>query len=271
MQSLSNSPPLKVTRYGHMRIGSWWRYYDCRSIGWVLEMASAPGAAIETTEKRWDLPPNQALLIPPNLVFHTIPGDDIPLTWVHFHNLNIGLPTDRPTLLRSDSILTLLAQELPHAQQYGTDVYTALAIAAQAIGIAISSQPERDRQRILHTIASHEPLRPALEYIADHFTESIYVSTLADLCGHGPQWFARTFKDTYGCTPTHYILIQRVEMAASRLAASEASLDDIAAATGFNDRFHLTRIFSKIMGTPPAAWRKAGRSDGIQAAFPLQM
>ena len=40
------------------------------------------------------------------------------------------------------------------------------------------------------------------------------------------------------------------------LVDATASLADVACATGFTDQSHFSRVFTKIVGTTPGAWRR---------------
>jgi AraC-like DNA-binding protein len=50
---------------------------------------------------------------------------------------------------------------------------------------------------------------------------------------------------------------RRVQNAKRLLTESESAISDIALACGFSDQSHLTKVFSKLMGAPPGAWRRA--------------
>ena len=84
---------------------------------------------------------------------------------------------------------------------------------------------------------------------------------LARLAGMHPNAFVRKFVQATGHTPHQYHLRLRVERAADRLRRTRLSVEDVAASEGFCDRFHFTRVFAKIMGMGPAAYRRGGRSD----------
>ena len=66
----------------------------------------------------------------------------------------------------------------------------------------------------------------------------------------------RDFNRAAGMTPGQYLRDRRVR-AASALMKSDMPLAEIAAATGFADQSHLTRVFKTIKGLSPGAWRAA--------------
>ena len=72
--------------------------------------------------------------------------------------------------------------------------------------------------------------------------------------------FLRAFRETVGKTPHQFLMQQRVEKARDMLALSSYSISEIATACGFADQSHLTRVFSRTVGTSPGVWRRSRRS-----------
>nr|WP_281423864.1 helix-turn-helix transcriptional regulator [Mesorhizobium silamurunense] len=66
----------------------------------------------------------------------------------------------------------------------------------------------------------------------------------------------RDFHRAAGMTPGQYLRDRRIR-AASTLIKTDMPLAEIAAATGFADQSHLTRVFKTIKGLSPGAWRAA--------------
>jgi AraC-like DNA-binding protein len=48
----------------------------------------------------------------------------------------------------------------------------------------------------------------------------------------------------------------RIDRARTMLADASSSLADVACATGFADQSHFTRVFSRVVGMSPGAWRR---------------
>jgi transcriptional regulator GlxA family with amidase domain len=68
--------------------------------------------------------------------------------------------------------------------------------------------------------------------------------------------FARLFKEQTAYSPRKYLVRMRVEKACNLLHHSELSIEQIAAACGFADRYYFTRVFTQNMHTSPGAYRK---------------
>lgn len=99
-------------------------------------------------------------------------------------------------------------------------------------------------------------VRCATDLMIARLGEDLSLSELAGACGLSPNYFARAFKQSVGTPPHRWLLLQRVLHAKSLLRNADRSLGDIAAACGFADQSHFTRVFTSIVGASPGAWRK---------------
>ncbi|WP_160006109.1 AraC family transcriptional regulator [Rhizobium sp. 18055] len=92
--------------------------------------------------------------------------------------------------------------------------------------------------------------------IASRLSGDVSVAELASECNLSAGMFIRAFRQTTGRTPHQWLTEQRVQRAQDLLLKSQTSLVEISAACGFADQSHFTRVFSKVIGTSPGAWRK---------------
>jgi AraC-like DNA-binding protein len=96
--------------------------------------------------------------------------------------------------------------------------------------------------------------------LLDDIARDTSLSELAALCGLSRSYFVRAFKQITGMPPHRWLLLQRVKRAQELLGGSKLPIVEIAAACGFADQSHLTRVFSKALGISPAAWRRLRRA-----------
>src|SRR5262245_33408863 len=94
-------------------------------------------------------------------------------------------------------------------------------------------------------------MRLVREYVDDHLSDNIDLTTLSSIAGLSMHHFAREFKQSAGVTPHHYLTQKRVERAQEMLARTDLSLSEIAYATGFSDQGHLARHFRHRLCTTP--------------------
>jgi AraC family transcriptional regulator len=89
------------------------------------------------------------------------------------------------------------------------------------------------------------------------FRDNVTLADIAAEAGTHPVHVAAVFRRYFGCSIGEYIRKCRVEFAASRLARRGMALADIAAEAGFADQSHFTRIFKRLTGLTPAAFRRS--------------
>lgn len=94
-------------------------------------------------------------------------------------------------------------------------------------------------------------------YIAERIAHAISLPDLAGVAKLSTSYFSAAFKVSFGMSPHAYIIHQRVALAKDRMLHSEAPLCEIALDCGLSDQAHLSRIFRKVTGTTPSAWRRS--------------
>jgi AraC family transcriptional regulator len=99
-------------------------------------------------------------------------------------------------------------------------------------------------------------LRRVVAYLDAHLPQRIDLAHLASLAGLSASHFSRAFKASTGMAPYRWQLDARIRRAQALLIDTRASLDQVAATTGFADAVHFGRTFRKITGASPAAWRR---------------
>lgn len=103
-------------------------------------------------------------------------------------------------------------------------------------------------------------LRRAVDFMEAQLPQHVELRELAILTGLSQSHFSRAFKVSTGMAPYQWQLDSRIRRAQLLLLQTKSSLEQIADSTGFTDASHLNRIFRRITGTPPAAWRNARKT-----------
>lgn len=99
-------------------------------------------------------------------------------------------------------------------------------------------------------------LQEILIHIDNHLSNHLSLSSLAREALVSPEHFSRVFKQMTGMCLTDYIHTKRVIQAQDLLTHSEHKIVYIAEQCGFDSLPHFHRIFKKITGNTPAAYRK---------------
>lgn len=105
-------------------------------------------------------------------------------------------------------------------------------------------------------------IRDAVDYIDAHLSEPLRLDALADIAGFNRTYFCTVFRSCYGMRVWDYIEIRRVEYAKKLLRDdSERTVLSVAVDCGFNNTANYNRIFRKVTGTTPSAYRAEAEKD----------
>ena len=99
-------------------------------------------------------------------------------------------------------------------------------------------------------------LRRIKEFVDVHISKGIGICELARLVGLSQFHFIRAFKHSVGLSPYQYVLSERISVAKELLSQRDRSIADVALAVGFSDASQLSRVFRKLVGVTPAAFRR---------------
>jgi len=91
--------------------------------------------------------------------------------------------------------------------------------------------------------------------IAARPAEPWTVAKLARIAGLSRAAFARRFAAEVGVPPLRHVAATRMRLAAELLAATDASLAEVAAEVGYATEFALSRAFRRLAGEPPGVYR----------------
>lgn len=223
-----------------------------RGHGWAL-----------INNRRYEVPPGHALIIPPN-VPHSY-GAAEPRAWTIYwiHIAGRQLPSILPLLASKEtgallpigdeselfSLIEEIHQTLLHS--YG---HEQLLLASLATGRILSrlitlrrNHPESadTRARIDRTIS----------HVTHRLAAPIHIPELARLANLSPSHFAATFKRHTGHPVLDYFIRLRMQRAAHLLDTTPLPIKSIAAELGYDDPLYFSRLFRKVHDLSPAQYR----------------
>jgi len=105
--------------------------------------------------------------------------------------------------------------------------------------------------------ASDQRILNSLTFIFNHLTSEITIRQLAEMNCLSVDHYIRLFKKEMSCTPLHYIQTKRIEKAQSLLAFSSSTVKDIAYHLSFENVSYFNRLFKKLAGQTPVAYRRS--------------
>ncbi len=249
-------PVFDVLEVGEMTLGREWSYRSVCSPFWRIYQNASPGAAVRVGRQRFDLAADRPLVLPPGVEFDCVPAVGVLHLWAHFSVSQAGLPPREPIVVRPSQTTKATAEELQRsiarpleadAIRHCANAWLHAVWARAGERLAPASQPRLDR---------------VLREIRENVTTPPDVKTLAGLTGLAPSAFSRWFKNLTGSSPAGFVRRERIVAACRLLRYTDLSIEQIAAATGFTNRYHFTRVFSEQAGTGPSAFRREGRGFG---------
>jgi AraC-like DNA-binding protein len=96
---------------------------------------------------------------------------------------------------------------------------------------------------------------PAIRYLEKNYAAKLTTDELAKLCRLSPSQLRRLFHRCLGLSPMAYKNQLRIRQASILLAASHASVGEIADQLGFADIFTFSTLYKKMTGQSPRALR----------------
>jgi AraC family transcriptional regulator len=102
-------------------------------------------------------------------------------------------------------------------------------------------------------------LGSAEEFLRARIGDPVGLSELAAAVGVNAAHLARVFRARYGISVGEYSRRLRLDWAVAEIARDARPIAEIAAAAGFADQSHFTRLFRRRLGTTPARFREEAR------------
>jgi AraC-like DNA-binding protein len=103
--------------------------------------------------------------------------------------------------------------------------------------------------------ASARAAERARELLTSRLADPPSLHALAEAVGANRFVLLRTFRRRFGVPPHAFVLRLRIERARAMLARG-VDIAQIAQSLGFADQSHLTRVFTRAVGVPPAGYRR---------------
>jgi len=109
-------------------------------------------------------------------------------------------------------------------------------------------------------------VRAVVRHVETNLDRQIRSAGLAALVRLNPCYFSRVFRESFGETPLQYVTRLRIERAQRLMLSTGIPLSQIAFDCGFADQAHFSRLFRRLVGDTPRAWRRARVSPLAAAA-----
>jgi AraC-like DNA-binding protein len=109
------------------------------------------------------------------------------------------------------------------------------------------------------SLSQYHKIQQAVRYINDNYRTDIRLDAVAKEAGMSPSHFSRIFRKVMGLSYQEYLNGCRIAKAKNLLHSSPRSITEIAVSLGFADATGFGRIFKKLTGQTPSAYRSLAR------------
>jgi AraC-like DNA-binding protein len=239
-----------------------WEHDDLSAPFWRWYMNDRAGAFIRVDKTTIKLLPGRLYLIPPQTAFATWMTEGGAVEHLHVHFL-LGL--DRAPVGGPVFDFEAEAEDRRLVRAASAEMRAGRGESEFTLGFRVQTLINRTLSRVPAAYwagrSSDDRMVRVLRRLKAGVADGVDNALLAREAGLGRGAFGRFFREATGDTPHRYLLRLRVERACELLSMEEAAVDEIAAATGFCDRFHFTRVFKRQMGVGPAEYRRRRAVD----------
>lgn len=103
---------------------------------------------------------------------------------------------------------------------------------------------------------THHVIHMLHQYIAEHLSEDLTLSTLAAQVYLNPVYLSRVYRQSTGQKLSEYVLTCRIAEAQKLLRNQNTKINEIALQVGFDSAAHFSRVFKKRTSFTPAEYRE---------------
>jgi AraC family transcriptional regulator of arabinose operon len=158
--------------------------------------------------------------------------------------LGIG---DYPRLI---TLFTEMLDELEHG--YGL---SHLLLSSSALSYLLALIWKFSRVKGENCVDSTVRVRQVAEQLRQHPERAVSVGVLAAIANLSVSHFCNSFKRITGFAPVEYLLHIRIQRACVLLDTTDEPIKHIASEVGFSDPLYFSRVFTKVHGMSPSAYR----------------
>ncbi len=245
-------------------VGEEWNHAEHTFGDTRLYLVESGAAILRHSGQQFRMAPGRMYLVPAYAARAHRVLEPMQLRWVHFvAGLGNGLeltdylaceyevPCDHPhnvqrmfqrlEELRPGEIRNLLPSLLE---------YKSLILA-----LLIPFFPRTTELRLRHERTAAGRFQGVLSHINANLGRRLRIDDLARMANLEKTYFSTLFARTMGVSPARFIQTRRVSQAQRLLTETGLPLEALAAQLGFADAFHLSKVFKKITGHSPQAFR----------------
>jgi len=220
---------------------------------------------IEINKKRVIISPSQFIAIPANTPHRY--GADVQnpwsIYWAHFKGENSAFIADlivknsddyKPQLTFSEDRIGLFDDIYYNLQNgYGDDT---LRYVNMIFYHFLSSMIYEDKFNRLKKTINTDIVDKVIKLMQDKIQQTITLKQMADFSNLSVTHFSSLFRKKTGHSPIEYFNHLKIQKACQYLAFTNMTVKELAYCIGVEDQYYFSRMFTRLMGISPSAYRK---------------
>lgn len=107
-----------------------------------------------------------------------------------------------------------------------------------------------------HLTSTHRSVQMIIDYTEKNYQNNISIQELADHCFINANYASQIFKQEMGISFINYLTSLRMDHAIWLLTHTDSTVFLIATQVGYMDYFYFAKVFKKVVGCTPTAYRK---------------
>jgi AraC-like DNA-binding protein len=148
----------------------------------------------------------------------------------------------------------------------------AVALSLHQILLQLSrGRGQADTRRPANPVSGSHWMNGIMLHIDRNLQGNVGLSALAGRASVTPAHFSRVFKEMTGMNVSEYVTTKRIFKARELLLETDLSIGDIAGSCGFESLPHFHRMFKRVMGATPAAYRKDAKGPSVHESIRIRI
>ncbi len=123
-----------------------------------------------------------------------------------------------------------------------------------------------DLMEVKHRNAMHS----AVDYMKANYARRLTLEEVSAHTGYSAAYFSKIFRDEMGQTFKEYLNELRVEKSKTLLLTGKSTILEVCSMVGFNDQSYYCKVFQKVTGASPDAFRKRTRRIDTEKEYGLK-
>ncbi|NWL90324.1 AraC family transcriptional regulator [Paenibacillus sp. 79R4] len=216
-------------------------------------------------QKQQTMQKGALIVIPAHTPHEYASSEDHPWTiyWFHMKGEQVGdyfegidehtSPT--PVSVEHSSQIIKLFQDSYNLLQKGYSLDRIIYVSQLAGHLAAFIRFNLQHPHLALNRQKKHDVEESLQYMTEHLDKNVTLQELADQAKLSVPHYTHVFKKTTGYSPIDYYLRLKIQRACQYLDLTEQSMKEISIQLGFQDPYYFSRLFKKIMGKSPSAYR----------------